>query len=577
MTLQLKSDRHPSFGPGFALLIFDRPINAIRLEISVFNTITGLYLGASMPGKPSWIRQQTHFFPAVRAGGENSRTFRVGPEITSYIQEGTYVEIATRDGSIREEVSWEGVLQRFKLTGTENWFYSANADELGPDDAAVKQRKVQDEAAEAQRAREDAEKLRVEQEAAAAKRRADDAAKGLADKEAKDKIAADAAAKQRALDDTAAAKQREIDEAAAKLVEQDAERLRAVAAGLRAAKRGIWLKQAGKYLVGVLIVLAAAAGAYQTYRSGVLCDRFGLFCDQETAAFRTAQSCATGKTCGAASCTVAYHRDFPGGAHIADINRIDASPACVLVDAEKELFDRAVRCANERERVGNVCAVAACFDDFKTRYPASTRLNAEQAQLQHNRDACSRAQEKSSFDPANECATRTPCDTTCFNAYRARYPNGLFKGEMDTAMARARNACPPPRPTPTPIVTPTVTPTPIVTPTVRPSPTPLPQIKRRTDEKPDTNCNRATKPIEQMLCYDGDLAQADGELGAAYNRKLGTVTNQEPLRQSEREWLARRNTECGIQPSGTWTEMDLRQAKNCLLQVIRDRTNELSR
>jgi uncharacterized protein YecT (DUF1311 family) len=577
MTLQLKSDRHPSFGPGFALLTFDRPINAIRVEISILNTITGLYLGASMPGRANWIKQQTQYFPAVRVGGENSRMVRVGPEITSYIQEGTYVELATSDGSIQEEVSWEGILQRFNPAGTENWFYSANADELPPDDLSGKDKRVNDDETakekdrlerekrereqkekEAQLAAAEAEKKRAADEAAAAADRvADQAAKALAaKKEKEEKAAAALLAGQKAAEAEAAAK------------------LEAAAAAARAAARRTTLKTAGRYLLGLLVVLAAAAGAYQAFSSGYLCSRFGLFCDQETLAFREVESCSRGKTCGAGSCTAPYLSRFPSGAHIAEVNRINHDAGAACVDDEKEVFDRAVGCANEREQSRNVCGVAACFDEFKSRYPGSTRLNAEQTRLQRNVSACTdRTREKATFDEANRCAISSPCDTTCFRAYRARYPNGFFRDDMETAMTRARALCVPP-----PVVTspPVVTTPPIV---AQPPPlVTLPVIRRRgPDDVPSTNCSKATKPVEQMLCYDGDLARADGELGDAFKQKRRTSGDTNALRQSEIDWIARRDSECGIPPSGTWTEMDLRRAKNCLLQKTYERRDELNR
>jgi uncharacterized protein YecT (DUF1311 family) len=94
---------------------------------------------------------------------------------------------------------------------------------------------------------------------------------------------------------------------------------------------------------------------------------------------------------------------------------------------------------------------------------------------------------------------------------------------------------------------------------------------------PGTDCNKAVKPVEQMLCYDGDLARADGELLGIYNRKRASVADKEALRRNELEWISRRDSECNVPPSGNWTETQLRQAKNCLLQKIRDRMDELSR
>jgi uncharacterized protein YecT (DUF1311 family) len=85
--------------------------------------------------------------------------------------------------------------------------------------------------------------------------------------------------------------------------------------------------------------------------------------------------------------------------------------------------------------------------------------------------------------------------------------------------------------------------------------------------------------VEQMICHDGDLARETGELGAVYRRKLGALTGSEraSLIRSQREWIARRDLECGIPASGAWTERQLQEAKNCLLQKVRSRKDELNR
>ena len=97
------------------------------------------------------------------------------------------------------------------------------------------------------------------------------------------------------------------------------------------------------------------------------------------------------------------------------------------------------------------------------------------------------------------------------------------------------------------------------------------------DDKPDTDCSRAAKPIEQMLCYDGDLARADGELGEAYRRRLNSTPDKAALRATENAWIAQREAECNVPASGSWTELQLRQSKGCILRKTRDRIDELNR
>lgn len=235
MTVQLRSDRHPLFGPGFALLVFDRPIDAPRLDISILNIVTGLYLGPSLPGRPNWVKQRTTFFPAIRAGGEGSSIFRVGPEVTTYVQEGTYVEIASIDGSVCDELSWEGVLVRSSPAGTEDWTSRAEAFELRPDEPAAgnaSQQFASDDLEKIRRDEREADRRRQQEEERLGAEQAPTAA-ALAERQAAEeerRRAEKAAAVQRAREETI---RRELQEesrlraeqaAAAALGQQPAER-----------------------------------------------------------------------------------------------------------------------------------------------------------------------------------------------------------------------------------------------------------------------------------------------------------------------------------------------------------------
>jgi hypothetical protein len=108
MTLQIKNDHER--GTGFVALNFDQSVNLPLLKISVLDKFKRLFLGRSVPGKPNWITTRTEFFDAARVSGdERSTTYSIGPNITTFIPEGAVVEISSSDGSLREDVVWEGV------------------------------------------------------------------------------------------------------------------------------------------------------------------------------------------------------------------------------------------------------------------------------------------------------------------------------------------------------------------------------------------------------------------------------------------------------------------------------------
>ena len=81
-----------------------------------------------------------------------------------------------------------------------------------------------------------------------------------------------------------------------------------------------------------------------------------------------------------------------------------------------------------------------------------------------------------------------------------------------------------------------------------------------------------------MICADADLARENAELQRAFDLKIARLAPNERtrLRQEEREWISRRDTECNIPRRGSsWDEMGLRRLKNCVIEKTRARRNEL--
>ncbi len=108
--------------PGFAVLRFDKQMNAAQLEISVLSLSEEDkgYLG---PGG-QW-RKTPHFFVAERLDPERGwSSYRVGPEVVNYLEEHTRIEIATRSGDLRETTIWQNAVPQMSPGGAVYAFQS---------------------------------------------------------------------------------------------------------------------------------------------------------------------------------------------------------------------------------------------------------------------------------------------------------------------------------------------------------------------------------------------------------------------------------------------------------------------
>lgn len=94
--------------PGFAILSLDRALDAADVEISV-RSLSEPDKGYLAPGG-QW-RKTPHYFTAERVeNGSASARLRVGPDIVNHLDSYTRVEIATRDGNLRESTMWQNAV-----------------------------------------------------------------------------------------------------------------------------------------------------------------------------------------------------------------------------------------------------------------------------------------------------------------------------------------------------------------------------------------------------------------------------------------------------------------------------------
>jgi serine/threonine protein kinase len=109
-------------------------------------------------------------------------------------------------------------------------------------------------------------------------------------------------------------------------------------------------------------------------------------------------------------------------------------------------------------------------------------------------------------------------------------------------------------------------------------PTPSLLVPRQ-GEQPSFSCTTAREPIEHLMCADAELAIWDGRMGQIYRRKLNSLTGDRlaSFRQQQRDWLVRRDSRCNVPLMGNWSISELAPKKPCILQMIKERVNELER
>lgn len=102
---------------GYALLVFDRNIDGDPLKLAIFNLASQSYLDSSVK-KAIWTLLRSHFFSAALISRNDGETiFKVGPEVTTFMPDGTAIEFTNEDSTLREVVIWSGILRDIHWRG----------------------------------------------------------------------------------------------------------------------------------------------------------------------------------------------------------------------------------------------------------------------------------------------------------------------------------------------------------------------------------------------------------------------------------------------------------------------------
>jgi hypothetical protein len=118
MALQLKNAPGQA---GHVLLVFDRTLDVDPLRIAIYNCMSRAYLGRST-GRALWSPVRSQFFEArLVAHNDGQSTFKIGPEVTTFIPDETTIELTSEDGALRETVVWHSIML--------DYHWAADADE----------------------------------------------------------------------------------------------------------------------------------------------------------------------------------------------------------------------------------------------------------------------------------------------------------------------------------------------------------------------------------------------------------------------------------------------------------------
>lgn len=105
--------------PGYALLVFNRDLDAGSLRLAIQNRMSRKYLGPSV-GKANWSPARSHLFDVSLVSRSDGETiFKIGPEAASFIPDETSVEFTSEDNTIREHAIWSGILPPFFPPGSD--------------------------------------------------------------------------------------------------------------------------------------------------------------------------------------------------------------------------------------------------------------------------------------------------------------------------------------------------------------------------------------------------------------------------------------------------------------------------
>jgi uncharacterized protein len=91
----------------------------------------------------------------------------------------------------------------------------------------------------------------------------------------------------------------------------------------------------------------------------------------------------------------------------------------------------------------------------------------------------------------------------------------------------------------------------------------------RGSETPSFDCSNARIAPARFICADGDLAQLDSRLGAAFQRRKSQIaaTEQQKFVAGHATWIRERNKRCNLTGDVASTDK-LAPSKTCMVSAI---------
>ena len=175
-----------------------------------------------------------------------------------------------------------------------------------------------------------------------------------------------------------------------------------------------------------------------------------MLCSAQHDALAEVRACvARGDVCSAAQCTSDFKARYSGGRLMPQLVAVQSQASSACSADEKRIYEAANACAAQSE-TASPCDVAACFQDYQMRFPAGQWKTQTAQRISGVAERCSLETEKRAVNLALPCARSNPCTAeSCFARYRAEFPSGRLRGEVETVVTSSRQLCAPAQPAPT--------------------------------------------------------------------------------------------------------------------------------
>src|ERR1700738_5129864 len=90
------------------------------------------------------------------------------------------------------------------------------------------------------------------------------------------------------------------------------------------------------------------------------------------------------------------------------------------------------------------------------------------------------------------------------------------------------------------------------------------------------HCGAFAHPAEQLFCGDPELNDAAARLNSAIQERLNRLPNRSLAIEENAEWIADRNSSCGIFGGQNISNQDVSSIQACLLKETEERISILS-